>query len=138
MRIRSVIRRSTNSLRTRSGVIYGDLSISDRHRIEDRTAFFVNWCGVVAQEELNAWESGISSRVLNKALANGIIDWHFLAPVYSLHGVGELVWAQNRFGGLGEVVPATPHPNTDLAFGFFPTLVDVFRWGHFRKYGFKG
>ena len=51
-------------------MIYGDLSISDRHRIEDRTAFFVNWCGVVAQEELNAWESGISSRVLHKVLAH--------------------------------------------------------------------
>jgi hypothetical protein len=123
-------------------VLYGDLTYPERTRLEERSSLIVNWCGVVAQRTQKAWDTGISTRVLHKVLANSLIDIHLLSaqnPMdYGIRGVGELVWAPNRFGGLGEIVPVSPYNKLTLSFGLFPSVVELFGLGVYRKYGFKG
>ena len=122
---------------------FGELSIKQQIGLEERTAFLINYTGVIAQQALNSVEEGLSTRKLYKILANVIIDWHWLSFNYpekfAFRGIGELVWIPHKYGSLGLVAPRIDYrTGITLHLGLFPNLLELIATRMYRYWGVRG
>lgn len=120
---------------------FGELSIKQQIGLEERTAFFINYTGIISQQSLKAVDEGISTRKLYKILANVIIDWHWLSYIhrdkFAFRGIGELVWVPHKFGALGLIAPQVPY-RTDMHLGLFPNVLSLVSTRMYKYWGVRG
>ncbi len=118
---------------------FGALTDKAKLILEERTALLINLAGTTTQEALSVVEEGVLARKFYKILANVIIDWHWLSykKKYQLNGIGYLVWAPHRFGGLGQINPAIEYEQVELHFGVFANMAELFSLKPYNTYGYR-